>query len=207
MTSLRQWQDVWQALGVAPADIAPELYKEVIDKYKDNHRHYHTLQHLDECLGHLTELRDFAENAPAIELALWFHDAVYEPLRHDNEQLSADWARMCVLQAGLDVSLADRVFHLVMATKHDVTPEEGDTKILVDVDLAILGATPQRFSEYEQQIRKEYQVVPEAIFKTKRAELLQQLLARPTLFNTEVFISRYEAQARANLAQAVSLLS
>ncbi len=206
MTSLRQWQNVWQALGVAATDTLTALHKEVVDKYKEKHRHYHTLQHLEECLAHLAGLRDIAENPSAIALALWFHDAIYEPLRHDNEQLSGDWARMSVLQAGLGISLADRIFHLVLATKHDSLPEEGDTKILVDIDLAILGAAPQRFFEYEQQIRAEYKVVPEAIFNTKRAELLQQLLARPTLFNTDAFISRYESQARANLAQAISSL-
>jgi predicted metal-dependent HD superfamily phosphohydrolase len=90
-----------------------------------------------------------------------------------------------------------------MATQHHERAADTDTKILIDVDLAILGAKPERFNEYEQQIRQEFLFVPEATFRLKRAEILQHFLAQPTIFNTPLFIERYEQQARLNLKQAL----
>ncbi|MEQ1486082.1 metal-dependent hydrolase [Methyloglobulus sp.] len=200
------WQHTWQALGISLANVPAQLYDEIIAKYDEAHRYYHTLQHLAECLEKFDELRHLAVNPAEIELALWFHDAVYEPTSHDNEQLSADWAQSSVLNVGLDKTVAERIYHLIMATQHHTKPEATDTKILIDVDLAILGATPERYSEYEQQIRQEYSHVPEITFRQKRAEILQRFLAQETIFNTPLFIERYEQQARLNMKHALEQL-
>jgi predicted metal-dependent HD superfamily phosphohydrolase len=206
MPTLNRWQHTWQALGVLEATIPTQLYNGLIAKYNEAHRHYHTQQHLTECLEKFAELRQFATNSAEIELALWFHDAIYEPLRHDNEQLSAEWAKSSVINAGLDKTVADRIYDLIMATQHREIPADADTKILIDVDLAILGAQPERYNKYEQQIRQEYLFVPEATFRLKRAEILQRFLAQATIFNTPLFIERYEQQARLNLKQALEQL-
>lgn len=206
MPTQAQWQHTWQALGISLANVPARLYDEVIAKYDEVHRHYHTRQHLAECLEKFGELRHLAANPAEIELALWFHDAVYEPLRHDNEFASANWARSSVLNAGLDQTVADRIYDLVMATQHHTNPENTDTKILIYVDLAILGAKPERYNEYEQQIRQEYSHIPKATFRLKRAEVLQYFLAQPTLFNTPLFIERYEQQARLNMKHALKKL-
>jgi predicted metal-dependent HD superfamily phosphohydrolase len=200
------WQHTWQALGISPANLPAQLYDEIIAKYDEAHRHYHKLQHLAECLEKFAELHHLAANPAEIELALWFHDAVYEPKSHNNEQLSADWARSSVLKAGLDKTIADHIYNLILATQHHAKPEATDTKILIDVDLAILGAAPERYNEYEQQIRQEYSHVPEITFRQKRAEILQHFLAQPTLFNTPLFIERYEQQARLNMKHALEQL-
>jgi predicted metal-dependent HD superfamily phosphohydrolase len=203
MPTLAQWQNTWQTLGASPLI---RLYNEVIAKYDESHRYYHNKQHLTECLEKFTELRHLSENPAAIELALWFHDAIYDPLRHDNEQLSAAWARSSVIESGHDEAIADRIYDLVLATQHNAKPKTTDAKIIVDVDLSILGAQPERFLEYEQQIRKEYAFVPEATFQLKRGEILHYFLNQPTIFNTLIFIDRYEQQARTNLAQALARL-
>lgn len=207
MPSFSQWQSLWKTLGAAPDNIPEKLYGELIARYSEAHRHYHTLQHLDECLEKFAELKSLAAHPAAIELALWFHDAVYDPTRSDNERLSAEWAQASILNAGLDGALATRVHDLVLATRHHASPKNSDEAILTDCDLAILGAPPERFAEYEQQIRAEYAFVPDAVFKVKRTEILERFLARATLFNTSLFIARYEAQARANLTGALALLS
>ncbi|MEQ1738438.1 MAG: metal-dependent hydrolase [Methyloglobulus sp.] len=206
MSSQVNWQHTWQALGISLANVPAQLYDEIIAKYDEAHRNYHTLQHLAECLEKFAELRHLAVNPAEIELALWFHDAVYEPKNHDNEQLSANWARSSVLNAGLGQTIADRIYNLIMATQHHAKPEDIDTKILIDVDLAILGAASERYNEYEQQIRHEYSHVPEATFRLKRAEILQYFLAQPTPFNTPLFIERYEQQARLNMKHALEQL-
>ena len=194
----KRWFDAWRALGLAGD---PDLLQEVLHRYSDARRKYHTLQHLEECNGKLDELSGIAEHPAEVELALWFHDSIYEPRRSDNEQRSADWARESLLAAGAAPDVAERVHALIMATRHAVEPRGIDQQVLIDVDLAILGADSQRFDEYETQVREEYRWVPELIYRRKRAEILRSFLERPTIYSTPLFVERYEKQARANLAR------
>ena len=108
--------------------------------------------------------------------------------------------------AGLDTTVGVRVRDLILATRHDVSPPAGDTALLVDVDLAILGSPAERFDEYERQVRQEYSWVPGFLFKRKRREILEEFLRRPALYNTEHFRSRYDAAARANLTRSIQQL-
>lgn len=192
--------------GVTQSHITNPLFDVIIAKYNEPQRHYHTLQHLTECLDNFAELQDLAHIPAEIALALWFHDAIYDPTRHDNELVSANWARACVLNAGLDKAIAECIYNLIMATQNHTKPEDLDTKILMDVDLAILGATPERYDEYERQIRQEYSHVPKTLFRQKRAEILQHFLAQPTLFNTALFIDRHQQQAQLNIKHALEQL-
>jgi predicted metal-dependent HD superfamily phosphohydrolase len=191
-------------LGVARPD--EQLFAEVMDRYAEPHRSYHTTRHLDECFARLEEARQQADRLYEIELALWFHDAVYDVRGSDNEERSASWAQAAVLAAGLDTTVGDRVRDLILATRHDGSPPAGDAALLVDVDLAILGSPAERFDEYEQQVRQEYSWVPGFVFKRKRAEILEGFLRRPALYHTEYFRSRYEAAARANLTRSIHQL-
>ena len=195
------WSDAWRALG-ASADDA--LLAELLARYAEGQRAYHTLQHLGECLVHLARERDGAERPAEVALALWFHDAIYDVHRHDNEARSADWARQAARRAGLAPEVAERLHALVMATRHDAQPVGADARLLVDIDLAILGAAPARFAEYERQIRIEYAHVPPAVFEPRRRQILSGFLARDPLYLTAPMRSRLEAAARANLGQAVA---
>jgi predicted metal-dependent HD superfamily phosphohydrolase len=195
------WSDAWRALG-ASADDA--LLAELLARYAEGQRAYHTLQHLGECLVHLARERDGAERPAEVALALWFHDAIYDVHRHDNEARSADWARQAARRAGLAPEVAERLHALVMATRHDAQPVGADARLLVDIDLAILGATPARFAEYERQIRIEYAHVPPAVFEPRRCQILGGFLARDPLYLTAPMRTRLEAAARANLGQAVA---
>ena len=172
------------------------LYEKLIASYSEPHRHYHTLQHLEECFARFDEIADLAAHPEAVELALWFHDAIYDTRRSDNEQRSADWARASTGNP--------HVHALIMATRHDAVPEGADAQALVDVDLWILGAPAPRFDEYETQVRAEYGWVPGLIYRRKRREILEGFLARPTIYNTDRFIERYEPAARANLARSLA---
>jgi predicted metal-dependent HD superfamily phosphohydrolase len=194
------WSDAWRALG-ASADDA--LLAELLARYGESHRAYHTLQHLGECLAHLARERDGAERPAEVALALWFHDAIYDVHRHDNEARSADWARQAARRAGLAPEVAERLHALVMATRHDALPVGADARLLVDIDLAILGAPPARFAEYERQIRFEYAHVPPEVFEPRRRQILSGFLARDPLYLTAPMRARLEAVARANLGQAV----
>jgi predicted metal-dependent HD superfamily phosphohydrolase len=204
MPDVIRWRAMWTALGVEPAD--DRLFAEVMRRYAEPHRRYHTTQHLDECFVRLDEARDQADRPSEVELALWFHDAVYEVRGSDNEEQSAKWAQSVVAAARLQNVVGERVRDLILATKHDALPTTSDAALLVDVDLSILGAPAERFDEYERQVREEFSWVPGFIFKRKRREILEGFLQRPHLYTTEHFRSRHEATARANLARSIQQL-
>lgn len=192
---------MWKGFGV---DAAPQsLYNEVIARYSEPHRSYHTTQHLDECFVRLDEACHLAEHIYEVELALWFHDAVYAPRNQDNEEQSASLAHAAAEQSGLPTTVAERVRQLILATKHDASPTTADAALLVDVDLAILGAPVERFDEYERQVRQEYSWVPGFLFRRKRREILEGFLARPHVYNTEHFRASFETSARANLVRSI----
>jgi len=197
------WRAAWLALGAVVGDA---MHAEVLARYAEQHRAYHSQQHLAECLTLVDEFRHLAERPAEIEIALWFHDAIYDVHRHDNEAASADWARDALLNAGAAVDAAERVHALVLATRHSVAPATPDEQLLVDIDLAILGAAPARFAEYEAQIRVEYAHVPPAVFNEKRGAILAGFLARPVLYGTPALKARFEAAARGNLQGAIANL-
>jgi predicted metal-dependent HD superfamily phosphohydrolase len=200
--SIANWNRSWSELGgVIPP---PSLHAQIIDRYHEPHRSYHTLQHLAECLNHLSNARSLTTNPAEIEIALWFHDAVYDPHQHDNEEQSARWAVQVVQGMSLSADTGERMRSLILATQHNAIPQTLDAKILVDIDLAILGASEKRFNLYEKQVRQEYYWVPEDEFWTVRRQILDRFLARPTIYNTDYFQEHFEQQARANLLQSIA---
>lgn len=200
-----RWRRTWRELG--RPDGAEALYHRLVACWSEPHRHYHTLQHLDECLDLFEEFRGQALRPAEIELALWFHDAFYDPRQSDNEERSADWAGACLLDAGLAAAVAGRVHALVLATRHEAIPQDADARLLVDVDLAILGSDPRRFDESDEQIRLEYAHVPEDEFRTGRRRVLGEFLARPQLYGTDAFQARFGRQARENLTRSLARLA
>ena len=196
------WNAAWQALGVAAPDDALRL--ELQRRYGEPQRHYHTMQHLGECLAWFDREQALAERPGEVALALWFHDAIYDVHAHDNEARSADWARQAMQAAGVDAAAADRVHALVMATRHDAVPEGRDPELLIDIDLSILGAERARFDEYERQVHVEYGFVPEEIRLPRRRAILQRFLDRPAIYATPRMHALLEARARENLQHSIA---
>jgi len=197
------WHGAWRALRLTPA---PGLLAELESRYREPHRAYHTLQHLDECFARLAEAESLAERLAEVRIALWFHDAVYDTRAADNEEASARWARESLEAAGAGEAAA-RVAELVLATRHAAVPVGRDPQLLVDVDLSILGAEEARFDEYERQVRREYEWVAEPAFRAGRARVLESFLARPAIFTTPWFAERLEPRARRNLARSLRALA
>ena len=204
MPTLARWHSTWTELGVDPP--ADGVHAALIARYDEPHRRYHTVQHLDECFARLDEARSSAQHVHEVELALWFHDAVYDTHRADNEAKSAALARAEGERAGLSETVLAWVDALILATRHDALPAAPDAILLVDVDLAILGAPAARFDEYERQVRAEYAWVAGLIFRRKRREILEAFLSRPQLYGTEAFRARFEAAAKANLERSIRAL-
>ncbi|VTU25805.1 hypothetical protein E5CHR_02070 [Variovorax sp. PBL-E5] len=194
------WTEAWHELG---ADAPGALLSALMARYAEPQRHYHTLQHLGECLALLALHRAAAERPAEVALALWFHDAIYDVQGHDNEALSAGWARDVLGAAGLPAEVAERVHALVMATQHNAVPEGRDAELLIDIDLSILGAAPARFAQYEHQIRAEYAHISPAVFEPRRRGILSRFLERRPLYQTAEIRAAREAQARINLQAAI----
>lgn len=202
--TLARWQNVWRGLGAA--NVNELLFHQLVASYSEPHRKYHTTQHLDECFQHLDEVRAEAERADEVELALWFHDAIYDTLRKDNEKRSAEWARESAIAAGLSSAQANRVYALILVTMHDAVAAGRDAAVLVDVDLSILGADAARFDEYERQIREEYSWVPGPLYCKARRQVLRGFLDRERIYSTEYFHAHRETQARENMARSLDRL-
>lgn len=204
VVSAERWSRLWIVATRKAAP--PRLFDGLLARYAEPHRHYHNQQHVAECLHEFDREKERAAEPDAVELAIWFHDAVYEPRAIDNEEHSAELAVVSLQAAGAPQVLVSSVRRLVLATKtHDATLHP-DAPLLVDVDLSIFGQPPERFWEYEAGIRAEYAWVDQGIFATKRAEILERFLARTRLYHTETFFARYETQARSNLRASIDRL-
>jgi predicted metal-dependent HD superfamily phosphohydrolase len=182
-----------------------ELGADLVRRYSEPQRRYHTTEHLAEVLDHLDEL---APGNDTVRLAAWFHDAVYDPMRADNEERSAVLAEEALPVAGVAAEVVAEVARLVRLTAtHD--PDEGDDDgaVLCDADLAILGSSPDRYAAYAAAVREEYAAVPEEAFRAGRADVLRSLLGLPALFRTPAARERWEATARHNMETELMLLS
>ncbi len=150
------------SLGVLPGR-TPGLH-ELISAYDSSGRYYHTLGHIRDCLRELDSCRASAREPGLIELAIWYHDAIYDPSRHDNEARSAAMARDAMNNTGLPPTAIERVQAMILATRHLDPSGDADARLLVDIDLSILGRPQAEFDRYEDAIRREYQRVPDHIF-------------------------------------------
>lgn len=197
------WTCAWSGLSAQGDGVA--LRDALLARYAEPQRRYHTRQHLAECLALLdeAEVRAATERPHEVEMALWFHDAIYELKGGGNEERSAQWAFDALTAAGVAADAAARVRDLVLVTKHTGVPTTADERVLVDIDLAILGADDARFAEYERQIREEYAHVPGFLFRFKRRAILRGFLERPELYSTPALRERLEARARVNLGRAI----
>lgn len=187
-----------------PAPIGVGLLR----RYGEPHRRYHTAEHLADVLDHVDELAAEAADADAVRLAAWFHDAVYDPTRGDNEERSAVLAERTLADTDLPPETTAEVARLVrLTTTHD--PDAGDRNgaVLCDADLAILAADPERYAAYAAAVREEYATVPDEMFREGRAGVLRSLLDLPALFRTATGRERWEAAARHNLRTELMLLS
>ncbi|MFF5333715.1 hypothetical protein [Streptomyces sp. NPDC013181] len=204
-----RWQDALVAARRSAGGPDPLPYADnLLDRWAEPQRKYHTTAHLAAVLDRVDTLADHAADADAVRLAAWFHDAVYRPDRSENEERSAALAERALPEAGVPAPVVAEVARLVRLTvTHD--PAAGDTngEVLCDADLAILASPPAEYAAYASQVREEYGFVPDEAFREGRAEVLRQLLALPRLFRTPYGAAEWEPRARQNLLTELALLT
>lgn len=198
----KRWQELMVRLRLPSF---ADVFADLIAAYSEPHRYYHTIAHISDCLSRMDAVAEMISEPDEVELALWFHDAIYRIGSNSNEADSADWAQTFLCSAGFDAGRSGRVYDLIMATDHsDATEAEC---WIVDIDLAILGAGTDAYAEYCQAIRKEYVEIPDSFYVPNRCELLASFLAKPRIFRTGHFYDLYEKQARQNIGNEISLLA
>lgn len=203
MMNQNRWQTLMSAMGLPPST---ECYDALHAAYSEKRRFYHTVDHIEAMLTHFDGVKDIAERPEELELAIWFHDAIYKPLSKTNELDSANWAQAFLASRGYGEAGIERVHDLIMATLHNGSVKSHDEQLIVDIDLAILGAPPAVYDQFERNVRKEHRLVPWFIYRKKRKELLQSFLSSASIYNLDPFKEKYESTARYNIGRAIDML-
>ncbi|MFH8239549.1 HD domain-containing protein [Streptomyces sp. G6] len=180
----------------------------LLARWQEPQRRYHTLAHLTAVLDHIDVLEEYADDPAVVRLAAWFHDAVYLPDRSTNEERSARLAERALPEAGVPAARTAEVARLVRLTvTHAPAEDDHDGQVLCDADLAVLASPPSAYAAYTAAVRQEYHFVPDDAFREGRAAILRQLLDLPTLFHTPHGRREWEATARYNLTGELEMLS
>jgi predicted metal-dependent HD superfamily phosphohydrolase len=198
-----RWQSICKACGIAAR---LQDYRRVVRGWSSRGRRYHTPKHLEACLREFDGVRSLALYPGEVEMALWFHDAVYSTWRSDNEARSAELAGEIMRSGGAQSPSIQRVKATILATRHQEDAPNEDAALVVDIDLSILGQAEDVYQEFERNIRREYWWVPRRRYVAGRCLILKSFLQRSTIYHFDEFRTRYEAIARLNLTAAITRL-
>jgi predicted metal-dependent HD superfamily phosphohydrolase len=176
MSTIEKLRERWNS----KVGMAEQVFGVLMDKYHEIGRHYHTPDHILFCLEHSDKVPCEIEcDRQAIELALWFHDAIYDTRRCDNEERSAEYAALVLWRHGFSSSFVDKVADLILITKTHTGENTIEGAVTIDCDLAIHRASQELYDKYEEDIRKEYSWVSDSIYKTERRRVLERFLNDP----------------------------
>jgi predicted metal-dependent HD superfamily phosphohydrolase len=196
-----RWENLLLKFGIEQRT-AHKLFTDLSNLYSMPDRHYHTLNHIQHFLAAVDALSPKAKNLEAIEFAAWFHDVIYDSKAKDNEEKSTEYATAILNNLDIPREIIDKVTRLILKTKtHQITEDDDiDTKIMLDADLAILGAEDDAYRRYAQAIRLEYAWVSDQDYRYGRTQFLQSLLKRQKIYQIE---QKLETKARQNIQQEI----
>lgn len=204
------WQKSWSRCYILSG--GDETWKLLESVYNQKGRYYHNLCHVRNCLKWLELYKHEAAILEqwqylAVEIALWFHDAVYDPQRNDNEEKSSQLFLEIADSLMIDVGLKERISHLILLTKGRAIAASTDEQLMLDCDLSILGAPAAEYDVYAINIRREYIFVEERVYREKRSQILQQFLERSHIFQLPFFREKLEERARINVRHEIERLA
>lgn len=181
------------------------LWSEVYRFYTSRKRYYHNLTHLEKLFGELSAVQTQVEDLNTALLALFYHDLIYNPLRKDNEEQSALRAQVCLQQLHVPPEKIARCAAHIRATQGHQVSTDADTNLFTDADLSILGQDWDTYSTYIAQIRREYAIYPDLLYRPGRQKVLRHFLAMERIYKTDFFYERYEGQARENMRRELGV--
>ena len=190
-----------------PATITQQWWEQLLGLYTGPGRYYHNFVHIHNFLQLLDQYQEKIDHPVAFEIAIWWHDAIYEAKRKDNEAKSAQLASEC-WQSYLSASDLQLVVNLIESTaKHQPLIAGEDCRYFLDFDLGVLGTNSTTYTKYSEAIWQEYKgTFPKILYKVGRKKVLRKFLERPQLFFTSTFYEQYEQQARENIAEEINTL-
>lgn len=188
-------------------DLITELWAEIERNYSQQKRYYHTLKHLENLLEQLTEIKAELENWDLVLFSMFYHDVIYNSLKSDNEQKSAELAEKRMISIGISSELIEACKAQIMATQTHFLSENNDTNFFTDADLSVLGQSWEVYLEYFQNVRKEYKIYPDLIYNAGRKKVLKHFLAMERIFKTDYFYHKFEANAKVNLEKELVMLN
>ncbi len=201
-----RWLALARTLGIA-AEPAQKMWRDLTAAYGADGRFYHNLNHIRHALDIAEQLRDVAADFTAVQLAVWFHDVVYDPRRSDNEAQSAAYAEKVLRPLGVPDETLAKLSNLILATKsHEASKPDPNIFVVLDADLAILSAPPAQYDAYAQAIRQEYSFVPEEQYVVGRTAVLQKFLARSPFYFTEKMQERGDTAVYQNVSRELRAL-
>jgi predicted metal-dependent HD superfamily phosphohydrolase len=183
-----------------------ELWTEIEKNYSSKKRHYHTLQHLDNLLSQLTEVKSEIQNWETTLFTLFYHDIIYNSIKSDNEEKSAGLAEKRMKQISVSNYKIELCKKQILATKSHIKSIDSDTNYFTDADLSILGQNWETYLLYCKNVRKEYSIYPAIVYNPGRKKVLNHFLSMDRIFKTDFFYNKFETQAKLNLQQEIESL-
>lgn len=183
-----------------------ELWEEIEENYSNSKRHYHTLQHLENVLIKLIEVKAEIKKWEIILFSLFYHDIIYNPFKSNNEEKSSELGEKRMTQISVSTESIKACKKQILATKSHLPSADSDTNYFTDADLSVLGQPWEIYSEYVKNVRKEYSLYPDLIYIPGRKNVLKHFLEMDRIFKTDFFYMKLEAQAKENLSKEMSFL-
>ncbi len=187
-------------------NLKQKLWTEIERNYSSKKRHYHTLSHLEDISTQLDEIRKKLNDREVILFTLYYHDAIYDARKTDNEERSAALAMRRMEEIGVPEESRSKCAAQIIATKSHQKSPDSDTNLFTDADLSILGRPWDDYEAYFKKIRKEYSIYPDFLYKPVRNKVLAHFLALEKIFKTNIFHSKFELSAKANIARELAHL-
>ncbi len=201
-----EWKELLTNYGIQE-EIAEKYLKEIIEKYSEKKRFYHNLSHIHFLLKSAAKLKNYFQDYNSVRFAIWFHDVIYNTKKSSNEEKSAELTVKMLVELNIPITTINLVEKMIIATKtHSINGLAEDGKIFLDLDLSILGASPEIYQQYHQAIRKEYSWVPWFLYRRSRKSILSSFLAREHIFFTDE-LAKLEQIARQNINEEIIFLS
>ena len=183
-----------------------ELWTEIDKNYSSKKRHYHTLEHLNNLLYQLTAVKSEIKNWETILFTLFYHDIIYNSLKSNNEEKSAELAEKRMKQIPVSKDKIELCKKQILATKSHIKSTDSDTNYFTDADLSVLGQNWETYLLYCKNVRKEYSIYPTLVYNPGRKKVLNHFLSMDRIFKTDFFYNKFELQAKQNLQQEIESL-
>jgi predicted metal-dependent HD superfamily phosphohydrolase len=182
------------------------LWNEIEQNYTGKKRHYHTLQHLENLWVQLNEVKDKIQHWELMLFTLFYHDIIYHPIKYDNEARSAQFAKKRMQQISVATELITLCKSQILATKSHIKSSNTDTNYFLDADLSVLGQDWESYAKYYENVRKEYSIFPDFVYKPGRKKVLLRFLVMERIFKTDYFFHKFELLAKQNLQKELEML-